>query len=1606
MPINADDPVTQQQRYRKLYEEEKQDQQLKPTLDPNVAKRLSEIYRDAPYIPAAVALSMAKAGTSPEAVNGIKKVAAQKTAKDLEPNKPKKKGLFQELVYDNVKAASRWSFAGLSLVPDLIQNAASQVFSENNPEGFDGWFKSTQFGTLMSNTADAGEGFFLGETAMKNQATRAREFRGTINNSAWTVGRGAADIAFTPGSKAYSLMSGFIDAAVNIYGDPTLVAGQAVQAAKAGGKVSKALPGTKKATQILADQLLDKDIVASRIIPGLGSAEDIENARLLAKGEAGLDSAEGMAFQASKFGKWVLSDKRAQRLTARIVEVASDTTKSVQEKTIFMLENIQGLDPATAKAFAEADETGKVLGLLGTASARLTTNAADVLLPTNISDIRLSKRSNELLTKFDGFMEDSLKERSPLYRNIRHSRWFETLPKGQVVVRGSGADKTEAIKTYARYLRGVKLGDETPEFKMIMAKVVDAYSSTDPTTARASVKEAYNETLRAVAKQGFTGEKAEAASELAEEMIKQADLAKSKVYSINSVGETDDGGALAAIQSLIPEGVFDDIPLDVRERMVANGPGALNELIDDVLVLPDYRRMRALAGNPFITRKSAYRVKDVKKLAKGSSLKEISGEAVTRQTIGEQRKAAVVAEFVQQEIWKPLALASGGYVMRNMLDAQTRIALSGKSGLFRHPQDFILWALRKKGGFDITGKDFGGILAKNWKKEQTQFWEGLTFDVHKNIKDIAGAERRTWKNGSFSIVNRSSPGAAHTIGYVDNLALINEDRMLSQVARLSLQGLDRPTRVQRITDWIMSPENKEFLGQLRNYFEEGVPWVDPDDTSRMGRIPIPKENIDEAIPIWIDRMSEMKVGVIVKDNEDLRVVAGYNRVPLTQKLDDGRTVTLGPETINRDDILPEQLISGDGGVGSVIRMDDGAEGVIIRETSTSTGIDPFTGEPSSRMDFVVQPVHNGPAFSAEGLGTKNLRDVIDSKADDQLAEFVKRAERGAPGTETGGSKFLQAKDTAVDFFFVSLYGRATQFLEKSPVFRQFYYEEVFNQADLLAPTEAAALLARAKVSAKEAGVSLKNYMGGKNVVDRLEEVASSTSDAIGTVAQLDDFAKATSLRQTKELLYNATEKSNLEDVMRIIVPFGSAWKEVLGTYARNVVEDPTRLRKAQLIFDGGRKFDPDNDGEGFFYRDPTTGEYSFNFPFSGAISQLLTGQDVALQAPVKRLSIGLGVIPSIGPMAQVAASQIIPDTPKADWITSILLPYGKKESVTIMPMWAKRAMEAWQGNTQNLQTVYGNTYIETLRALSASGEYDLADFDDKEQLFVDARNKARILTGLRALGQFLGPTSPSPEFTIDTIQGDVYGTQLVKEFQKLQATNYDTAVSEFLRIYGNDALLYISNKTESVAGGLEATDDFGDWERTEGKGLISKYSDVAGFMAPGGDDFSFEVWSRQLAKGLRRRLTDREIVELAQYRAASARYRALRDQLPPRPSSEQKRWLRQWRVQLNKEYPGFPVVAEFNPGEFPGKIQQLTRMVQDPQLADNDVAEATRQYLTARESAVSRYVQSGGAEGGFATAAATEPLRDWLAGVGKALKQQTPEFARLYDRLLSNEVEE
>lgn len=1576
MGFSPFDPVDEDQSNLEVQQTLKAVSDAKATATPEVAKRISDIYKKSPFIPASVIIAMAKSGSSDGAVNTITNLAGKQMVATNNPNKPDNQSWFERNVYGKAKAASRWSFAALQLLPDLVQNAGAEAFSANDPEGTNGFFKSTSLGTMLADSGQAGTGFFMGEEAAKNQATRAREFRGTINGSAWTVGRGSAQLAFTPGSKAYSVMSGFLDAGVNILADPTGPLGSKIRNV---ALIDEALPNVLRTAASRTSRAA---------IPGLADETAIAGARALARGEAGLYTAESIAFEQSKFGKWVTTHPGAVRVTEWVAGIASDTTTTLETKTRIILENIDGLSPDVAKEFAQSNTVQKVQGVLGEASAKLANNPDDVLLP---KDIRKVSAAGVIKP----WLDDNIAERIPFYRSIRNGRILSDVPEQSLIINGSGLDKSKAVRTFANYLKGTGFAEDSPEYIDMMDTVVRAVTTEEKAASRVHMKDAYDKVFKAIyAKAGGSKEDGVLIGQIMKEKADKL-LLDARTYSINEAGLPDDGGFLKVLlEHTNQDELLKTFGPETLNNPTMISPGALVEMADDVMVLPDYRELRALTGKLAFARKS----------------KTIDG-------------VRILTEYTQNEIWKPLTLASGGYIMRNMIDAQTRMAMGGLANAFTDPVDMILWITRRKGKFDILGNEFDNAIGKEaaeFRPEFEKFYESLTYDIYRNMEDSSVAKQRMVRTGSFSQIERTGNRDAHTSAYVANLRQIFVDPVMNRMARIFSSAESRTDRLEKVKQWLTSPAGAKAAESFRTYLQTGVKYVDP-KTGKNDFIKLGKDIPDSLLHEWVDKLLNSKVETIVRGDEELRIIAGHNRVPLT-KLVDGKVTLFNREVIDAADVnFARDLREGDGEIGSIISLFDGTgreyEGIIIGERVTKAiEYDTAFGVSEPGRKLIIQPVHPGEAFDGE-TGSDALRGLLNAKGDDgKLAQVVKRPEMGIAKDPNISTEFTQLRRRMVDFFFTSINGKATQVLEKSPTFRQFYFKEVLDTADLLSPAEARKLLDDIVKRADAEGMKPARYVGNKETLKKLADVAAdSTSKANGTIDQLDGYAKAVALNQTKDLLYDASRKSNLEDMLRIIVPFGGAWREVLTTYATKMIEDPTRIRKAQLIFDGARKYDSSitggQEGQGFFYKDPVTGEYSFNFPASGWISELLTGVNAPMQAPVKRLSIGLGVIPSIGPVAQIAYSKLAPDTPSFDAVTSILLPYGRKESIGFVPMWAKRMGEAWNANTTNLQSVYGNTYVDTLRALSTSGEYDLSDPNDKEQLFADAKSKARVLTGLRALGQFFGPTSPSPEFQIETASGDIYATQLVKEFQKLQdpnsigadgiAGNYDTAVERFLKIYGNDAILYLSNKTESVAGGLEATEQFGDWERSNGK-LFSQYADVAGFMAPGGDDFSFEVWSRQLASGKRRRLTDREIVDAAQYKAASAQYRSLRDQLPANPSENQRTWLRSWRVELNKQYPGFPVVAQFNPGEFPAKIAQMKNMVNEESLADNDVAQALKQYLDARDKALANASAAGYSS---LDSIAAAPLRDWLAGIGVALKEETPEFARIYERLLSYEVE-
>ena len=1541
------------------YDQKSEQEILKLALDRNTAienfktsateqtsKNISTIYRENPWMSAGTVLSLAKGNASPETVSTISKTAARVGMNQADPTVPKKQSWFERNVMGKIKTATRWSVAGLQAFPEVAQNAASRVAGPNS--GSDGWFASTTLGQMIENSDQAGSGFFAGEKLMKTQAEKAREFRGEINGSAWTIGRAAADVVFTPGSLQYNLLSGAFDAAVNIGTDPTFYAGKAIKAARV---AKAAIPAVESLTETTA------------LLRAVAT-----------KTAAGLSQAESIAFEANKFAQWATKSSAANRLWENLAK---------EENPLKILKSFgDTMDPDTAIRLAGTKTVDGVREVFAEAAVRLDNaigGANDILLPTNINDISMASRSY------------ATKQKLPLYQFLDSKRLFGAMPTSVLQLTGDGRNNTKAVLNVARYVKQLGLKETEGAGKDLVDKAFETFSSVGGIADRKQLDELLDLATESAIRTSGGSE------ELAQSVVQQARKAldKARTYGVNEAGGIEDGGYIKFLydQGLIPQNIMDKFSPDEWANQVRmHGPGALSEMLDNVQILPDVRAIRRVVKNPFW-----------EKAMKGrSSGGVIKGQALKGPSSADPNVLLDMAEILQNSIWKPLTLATGGYMMRNMADAQLRIAMSGLDGFFTHPVRYIQWVVNTRGVGTLTGEALERKvlqLADNWAAETDDFKEAMTFGSHSHSTNAVDDVDRLVRTNEWDLVERVGNKDVHTTGVVQSLRHGQQDPFISFAARL--EGLPDDEQLLIVRSWMAStPEGQQARKEVERRLRYGFSIVDGkgDKTAITGLGDLSDSEMDTAIAGWITDQAPGRAKALITDQAtgqvdyELKFLVGHNAFP------EGPTVQRTLAEL-KDTVLP---YGDDTNVrqGQRVMLDDDQIGVITDRIEVGKNA---KGKPV--YEFTVQPI--GPQGQLdEPRGSEYLRKILNAKGDEErLPKIVKYAKNAKDVKRTGAAgRVADTFDKFTDTFFNGIYGRASQKLERSVVYRQFYYKRAAENAELLSPEEAQQLLKNLAEYAKNEGTTVERYVGGKKILATIEAQAANTgSKAAGTVQQLSEYASAIALRETKELLYNAVERNNLEDILRIVIPFGSAWKEVIGTYATALIDDPTRVRKAQQIFTGMKNADPDGDGRGFFYKDPQTGENMFTFPLSGEINRFISGVPATFQAPVKRLSLGFNVIPALGPVGQIAASALLPDTPTFQNITELLLPYGKSSADALVPGWVKKISSGLEANPAKLGTIYSNTYIETVRALSASGKYDLSDQNEQDQLLEDAKSKAQRLTVFRGFTQFIGPTAPSVDFKIK-LPGDIdtYSGELIKAFYKLQTLNYDTAVSEFVNTFGDDVFLYMSSKTQANAGGLEATSQFGDWEKMN-EPLFEKYPKVAGFLAPGGDDFSFATWERQVRTGKRVRLSAREILEQAQNKIGSSLYRAARLKAGSYPSDEMRVWLRSYRKSISKEYPGFSAVAQFNVGEFDDVISKLKTMVADPDVKGNVNADSIRQYLSYRDSALAK-VQAAGYVDLSSKAAA--PLRDWLASIAEQIIVDNPEFGRIYQRELSPEVED
>jgi hypothetical protein len=1505
-------PEQEDQLQRELDEAENRISAARTTVvTPQLSQNLANFYRQYPSADLGVLIPAARAYTDGKMTeeqaqtflgNVVKDSVFQKI-REYGQTIPKKKSWWERNVADKFKTGARYTIAGLQFVPEAVTNLASQSYQvgkslDISDFDFDGFFISTTLGTLIANDEVAGEGYFLGGRAAELQAQRAREYRGTIDGQAFTLGRGLATVVAQPGSSEYRTLSGIVDTAAALF----------IPSAPGAGVVRGAVKATMTKTGL-------------RTLAGLTEGAS-----------AGINVAKVADFFNSNSGRRVLS---------RMTEI-----KSIDESIeVFPTADLKfHSELVSISASKTLDATQKQDQMLRFVNDTL--GAGDVtrgIGPKSIDDINISRWSD---TKLKVSQTRSLP-----------AALMAKMPGRHVIISGGNDyDLLQSVKNVQNYFKILRVDPQ--ERARIIDKLTKALVDGGG-DVKGAVDEIYSTIGDALKNMGVSDELNNA--------LRSGIRAFKDAYDNDLYGFIDDQGKAYSFADMGAK--FLDANGNLVDAPLATA-GIQSEMLKHGLFLPDPRRVRRIANSET----------GVASLISWVGTKQ---GLLNPENFGDLRTPLVVVEALQNYVWRPLTLLTGGYVLRNMTDSLLRQSFNPnlRTGAF-HPWELIQVAMHKRFKGDIEGVLFRGDPEELIRRGQQELVEATSGSLREGL-DAGVRQARERATGVWRRVRIGDGVTEYRNGLAAEIALLHGD----EVARKYAQGWSS----QEIIDWMRTnPDGRLYLRKLQAR--------------------------------WSNRtLNNSATGE--------KIVGTVNFVDET-----GQINIKNIETYISKYIAPRVEITT-GGSGILKRaIGDGevqlADGTVVNAFRVSRKGEQIIGYSDEFLDEAMKVV-NDPTI--------------------KLKEYYKsQVYVGGPADAAGNAldRALQGYDRMVNLFFSELYPKREAFLNRSPAFRQFYYQSVDRFLDELAPGQAKRIVDNVKKAIEDSrkgtrkaksavtDADVARYIGDGKIAQRVIDRASGKIKTAGnlTVEQVSAYAKGFALDETKRLFYNAAERSNFSDVMRIIAPFGSAWYEVSKRWLGDMTRNPEILKRGAVTVQGLKNADPDGDGKGFFFRDPQTGEYMFNYPFSeqlapfmlgaagavvggvgfgaagipigaaigggaGAVVQpKLEGINTVLSAPARSLSMGLTFIPGAGPFAQMVASKIIPDKPKYDFVRTILTPYGEPE-LTLKPSWFDKLWAAAFADPEN-DRIFGDTVIDTMRALSASGKYDLSRADERDRLENDAKSKARVLLAIRALGQFTGPTRPNIEFKVDTKQGDVYAGELAKIFRQYQTEDFDTAIPRFLDTFGEDVFLYVAGKTRATAGGLSASKEFGRWEN-ENEGIFNSYSDVAGYFAPTGSNFDYRVYLRQIETGMLERLSPEELIKEAQSLVGRSVYRYIIRAVGPNPTEEQRSMLGVLRDELEAEFPGF-AEEPLDVNKFKRQIAQLTEAANDPRLAGNPVADGLRLYLEARDEAL-KVVQARGGE--LLTGKAMNDLRGQLRQVGELIIQQFPEFERLYDRVLFNEID-
>ena len=1584
-----------------------------------------------------------------------------------------------ETGFEALKTGTKWGLAGLEFVPQTLTNLASRQYQglqtgvsqipgqdgfgygdyEAPTKGvFDGLFASTDLGALLSG-AESGNGYFIGEAAKEFQEENARAYRGTINGEAWTLGRGFANNFFNPDSQAYNITSGLLDAAAAI-AIPSIPGSKAVTKTARGvgrtvGKADEAAAATERVLRA------GRGMVA---IPGS------RRARL-----AGVTYSSRPHIDRSSVGRW-LGSREGEAVKKRLSEVNSiEEAKDMfpNADADFWLRVVEA--KTYSKKLSGTDEVGDLLqdrlGLEGLAR----TDEIRIGRMADRSRARLGIQDSRSIA--GKILPSRVKQG---YQSWWARNFAPVAGREMVVVSDDIRDLTRTVENASNYLRTLRVG--TAERDQILRTMT-----------------------RALLSRGVDGNIQDAMKALDDAVIRELSLkrvgrqARKRIQ--DGTATADDTAALAAQQKFHRD-AFGHYRSEVGEydlfgTIDESGNTAVIKglnFTEDGAVVIDAKGdlVSATAHLPSEMRKFAGYMPDARAVRRASARYQFLWQRYTKdpEKWGDPKLYTALMDKIQQDVWRPATLMTGGYMFRNMIESVIRsMATPGiKSGPL-HPLQWMRAVSGRTFAGDVNGAGFAENAAFAGRRTNLDFIEATNAKPREAV-DIADIEKAGFRSGHYRLIARPRE-AAQNMDYVRGVA--NELRLMAN------------TPLGRIAADIMEMggSREEAVDTMRRWLT-GDAATDSDFVFRYGTRPGQgKEELKHINSLWQNKR-------IRRQDTDEVVRGSINFV------DEAGNVDLENLSVYLNDVIVTRLEQVTGGNNALMSMiaNSVRNGTFLDEAGEvkpgfldSTGIgalDVDSFDYSDEMLAEIGRLVNDP--------NRVLPDLVKAPVSVDQVPF------GKTGTVVG-----DAWRKTIDHFFGNVFGKKEAFLNRSPVFRKYYYLRINDligdkgawgikqgtARDIIANVRQGTVdLAERRVYALKAakknkegkrfwnGVEIDDaeykrlldeandelakaekifndeyaakYVGSRDLWEKIKARADDDSifdDALDN-DQLDIAAKAFALEETKSVFFNAADKNNFADILRIAVPFGPAWAEMTKLYYKQVLLKPNRIKNMAVSAQGFRDMDPDGDGKGFVYPDPVTGELVFNYPFSdwmipfvgagaGAVlgetflgraspvrgalagaaivggAGLLARERISenlgdikpeLVAPVRSLSMSFNVLPGFGPAVQIPAKEWLGNKPQYDQLMELISPFGTEDLGigTIAPAWLEKVYEAFSADPDN-DRVYLDLKMDAYRALFTSGDYDNTNEEDMARLDADADSVAAYLLAYRGFAQYLGPVRGSIQFNIPTefdgtitvedkqydIEGDYIPNALLSAtFRAMQESDYENAVVDFLRTFGPDMMMYTVGKTRTKTQGLDASAQFGDWERRNGD-IMRAHKDVYGYFAPIGTEFDLQTYLRQIENKTREKITDpAEIRQDAEAVVGKALYMDAVRNLPQNLSDAAEIELGLYRDMLERNLPGFEF-APINIRERAQILDQVINAARSPLLDGNEVAEPARLYINYREQVLAEAIlRNNGVETqGLLGRKANADLRQVLRQYGDQLAGKYPEFQRVYTRVFYDEVD-